>query len=134
MRFGFWLVVLVLLPMTGYAEVIEIDNAQLKELLAQNVPVVDIRTAPEWSETGIVEGSHLLTFFDASGNYDAASWLKQLAPIAGKEDQVVLICRTGRRTGLVSKFMDQQVGYGKVYNVTKGIRHWIDTGNQVVAP
>lgn len=134
MKLRLWLLFLTFIPLTGYAEVIEINNAQLQELIAQNVAIVDIRTSPEWTETGIVKGSHLLTFFDANGNYDAASWLKELAPIADKEDPVVLICRTGRRTGLVSKFMDQQVGYRKVYNVTKGIRHWIDTGNPVVAP
>ncbi|WP_303721348.1 rhodanese-like domain-containing protein [Malonomonas rubra] len=134
MKFMLWLLFLGLLPMAGYAEVVEVDNAQLQELLAQKVPLVDIRTAPEWTETGIVKGSHLLTFFDASGNYDADSWLAKLAPIAGKDEPVVLICRTGRRTGLVSKFMDQQVGYRKVYNVSKGIRNWIDKGNPVVAP
>jgi rhodanese-related sulfurtransferase len=80
--------------MTGYAEEIEVDNAQLKELLAQEIPVVDIRTAPEWTETGVVMGSHLLAFFDANGNYAAASWLKQLESIAGKEGPVVLICCT----------------------------------------
>jgi len=127
---GLW----IMLASLAQAEVIEIDNAQLQELLAQNVPVVDIRRAEEWRQTGIVEGSHMLTFFDAQGNYDARSWLAQLEPIAGKEDPVILICRTGRRTGLVSQFMDKQIGYQKVYNVTKGITHWIDTKNPVVTP
>lgn len=127
-----WLLLIV--AVSVQAEVIEIDNRQLQELLAENIPVVDIRMAEEWSQTGIVKGSHLLTFFDASGNYDARSWLTQLAPIADKEDPVVLICRTGRRTGIVSKFMDKQVGYRKVYNVTKGISDWIDRGNPTVAP
>lgn len=127
-------ILLLLLPLAAQAEIIEIDNGQLQELLAQQIPVIDIRTAPEWTETGIVEGSHLLTFFDSNGNYDARSWLAQLAPVAGKEDPVILICRTGRRTGLVSKFMSEQVGYQKVYNVTKGIRNWIDQGNLTVAP
>ena len=128
------LLLLCLIPVTIQAEIINIDNAQLEGLLAKNVPLIDIRTAPEWSETGIVAGSHMLTFFDANGKYDARSWLAQLSPIAGKGDPVILICRTGRRTGLISKFMDEQVGYQKIYNVTKGIRNWIDTKNPVVAP
>lgn len=134
MKFKYLLVFLLLFPMAAQAEIIEIDNSQLQELLAQNIPLVDIRTAPEWTETGIVAGSHMLTFFDAKGNYDARSWLAQLEPIAGKEDPVILICRTGRRTGLISKFMNEQVGYMKVYNVTTGIRNWIDKGNPTVAP
>ncbi len=128
------LLLVCLLPVSIQAEIINIDNAQLGGLLAQNVPLIDIRTAPEWSETGIVAGSHMLTFFDANGNYDARSWLAQLEPIAGKDDPVILICRTGRRTGLISKFMNEQVGYQKIYNVTKGIRNWIDTKNPVVVP
>lgn len=125
---------LFLLPFAVKAEIINIDNNQLKELIAQKVPVIDIRTAPEWAETGVLEGSHLLTFFDADGNSDARSWLAELAPVAGKDDPVILICRTGHRTGLVSKLMVDQAGYGTVYNVTKGIRNWIEQGNPTVAP
>jgi rhodanese-related sulfurtransferase len=127
-------VLLLLVTTSAWAEIIEIDNQRLKGLLAKGIPIVDIRTAPEWTETGVVEGSHLLTFFDASGNYDARSWLTSLEPIADQGDPVILICRTGRRTGLVSQFLVNQVGFARVYNVTKGIRHWIDTGNPVVAP
>lgn len=134
MKFSYLLVCILLLPVVAQAEIIEIDNAQLKELLAQKIPLVDIRTAPEWTETGIVAGSHMLTFFDANGNYDARTWLTQLAPIADKQDSVILICRTGRRTGLISKFMNEQAGYQKIYNVTKGIRNWIDSKNPTVAP
>ena len=104
------------------------------QLLEQKVPIIDIRRAEEWTQTGIVEGSHLLTFFDAAGNYDARAWLAQLEPIAGKDDPLILICRTGRRTGIVSQFLDKQLGYQKVYNVTKGITHWIDQQHPVVAP
>jgi rhodanese-related sulfurtransferase len=128
------LVCIFLLPGMAGAEIVNIDNTQLKELIAQKVPLVDIRTAPEWTETGVVEGSHMLTFFDVNGNYDARAFLAQLAPIADKGEPVILICRTGRRTGIISKFMNDQVGYQIVYNVTKGIRHWIDTENPVVAP
>lgn len=128
------LLLLVLLPALGQAEIINIDNARFKELLAQQVPVVDVRTAAEWSETGIVAGSQLLTFFAANGTYDAGSWLARLAPIADKEAPVILICRTGRRTGIISKFMAEQIGYTTVYNVTRGISHWIDAGNPTVPP
>ncbi len=100
---------LVLLPMVAQAEIIEINNEQLKELMAQQVPLIDIRTAPEWAETGIVENSHPLTFFDEKGNYDANSWLEHLEPIVGKDEPVALICRSGQRTGKVSKFLHDQV-------------------------
>lgn len=133
-RLCFFLFLSVLLTTSVYAEIVEIDNAELQALLHQNVPLVDVRTAPEWSETGVVAGSKLLTFFDSSGKYDANTWLAQLSGIADKKTPVILICRSGRRTGIISKFMQQQVGYHKVYNVTKGIRDWIKQGNPTVAP
>ncbi|NOY12344.1 MAG: rhodanese-like domain-containing protein [Deltaproteobacteria bacterium] len=125
---------LLLLPAAVQAKIIDIDNTQLQKLLAQQVPLVDVRTAPEWTETGVIKGSHLLTFFAADGSYDARAWLAELAPIAGKNDPLILICRTGHRSGVVSKFLDQQVGYKTIYNVRKGILSWLDKGNPTVAP
>ena len=44
-----------------------VDNAQLKTLLAQGVPIYDVRRAEEWQQTGVVEGSRTLTWVDNSG-------------------------------------------------------------------
>ena len=118
------------LVMPAQAEVDNIDNQQLKALMEQGVPIIDIRRPEEWKQTGVVKGSHLITFFDARGRYDVQAWLDRLAPIAGKDDPFVLICRTGT----VSRFLDQKLGYKKVYNVQKGITDWIRKGNPVVEP
>ncbi|WP_456448766.1 rhodanese-like domain-containing protein [Thiolapillus sp.] len=126
----FFLLLLLSLPAT--AEVTNIDNAELEKLMSQGVPVVDIRRPDEWQQTGIVKGSHLITFFDKKGNYNVQAWLNKLAPIAGKNDPFILICRTGNRTGTVSRFLDQKLGYTKVYNVKKGITNWIAEGKPVV--
>jgi rhodanese-related sulfurtransferase len=116
------------------AEVKNIDNEALKALMAQGVPIIDIRRPDEWKQTGVVKGSHLNTFFDRNGRYDVRAWLAKLAPIAGKDDPFILICRTGNRTGTVSRFLDQKLGYKKVYNVQRGITDWIRKGNPVVQP
>ena len=81
--------------------------------------IVDIRTKPEWIQTGIVKGSHLITFFDAQGNYDAKDFLKQMDELAKEDKEIALICRTGNRTGQVANFMAQQ-GY-KVKNLDGGV-------------
>ena len=39
-----------------HAEVINIDNAELARLSASGAAVIDIRTAPEWTETGVIAG------------------------------------------------------------------------------
>jgi len=131
------LTALLMILLTSFpvqAEVKQLDNAALVKLLAEDVPIVDIRRPEEWKQTGIVEGSQLMTFFDAAGNYDARAWLAELAPIAGKDEPLILICRTGNRTGMISQFLVQQLGFSRVYNVTRGITDWIAKGYPVVAP
>ena len=130
--FGFLFTLLLAVPL--YAQVNNIDNDQLKRLIAQGVPVIDVRRPEEWAQTGVVEGSHLLTFFDKQGLYDVNKWLADFSSIAGSDDAFVLICRTGNRTGVISNFLDKKLNYHKVSNVTRGITHWIRQGNATVKP
>ena len=117
------------------AAVEKIDNDQLQKLMAQGVPVIDIRRPEEWKQTGVIEGSHLITFFDKKGGYDVTAWLQQFDRIvAGRNDPFILICRTGNRTGVVSKFLSGQLGYARVYDVKQGITQWIREGRPVVKP
>lgn len=113
------------------AEIIDIDNAQLASLSSSGVPVIDIRTAPEWEETGIVAGSRLLTYFDENGNADPVAWLEKVKGFAKPGDPVIVICRSGNRTKAVSQFLSQQAGYVKVYNVKYGIRGWLKESRPV---
>lgn len=108
-----------------------IDNAQLKEMMARGVPVIDLRREEEWKKTGIIEGSHMVTAFDSKGRYQQ-SFLDGIQKVAGTDDEVILICRTGNRTAAMSRALADQVGYKKVFNVTKGITRWIKDGNPIV--
>ena len=110
-----------------------IDNEKTTELLADGVPLIDVRMKSEWQQTGIVEGSHLLTFFDENGNYDIKKWTADLEKIAGKDKPFMLICAVGGRTGTISKFLDNKLGFSKVHNVKKGIVHWIASKQPVSA-
>ncbi|TXT23219.1 MAG: Rhodanese domain-containing protein [Gallionellaceae bacterium] len=113
------------------AEIVDIENEELASLMSAGVPVIDVRTAPEWEETGIVPGSHLLTFFDERGKADPGAWLGKAKVVAQPAKPVIVICRSGNRTKAVSQFLSQQ-GYGKVYNVKHGIRSWTKEGRQVI--
>ena len=116
------------------AEVVDVDPAALAALLDEGVPIVDIRRPDEWTDTGVVEGSHLLTFFDADGEHDAAAWKAALGEIVDADEPVVPICRTGRRTDLVSEWLSERAGHGTVYDVDGGIAGWMDAGGETVAP
>ena len=118
----------------SFSDVIEVGNIELKSLLEKRIPLIDIRRKDEWKSTGIVENSILMTFFDKNGKANTNEWLKELNKIAKKNDHVILICRTGRRTGIISKFLSEKVGYRLIYDVTDGITDWIKKGNTVVNP
>lgn len=126
------LLLLVFSP--AQAQVINVDNVQLKQLLEQGVPIIDVRRPEEWRQTGVVKGSHLMTFFDKRGNYDVEAWMAKLIEIAGPEDPFILICRTGNRTGTISRFLDQKLRYQKVHNVTRGITDWKAKGHPTSKP
>lgn len=132
MRQPFLFCCLALAALAARAEVIDIDNAQLAQLMKSGVTVIDIRTKPEWEETGIVPGSKLLTFFDERGKADPAAWLDKVKPLAKPGDPVIVICRSGNRTKPVSQFLSQQAGYAKVYNVKSGIKGWIGDKGAIV--
>lgn len=119
---------------SAMAEVIDVGNTELQELMRDGVPVVDVRTPGEWQQTGIIEGSHRLMFFDETGRYDVQAWLDQLGEIAGPDNPVALVCAVGGRTMAISQFLSGQAGYTKVYNVAGGIKSWMEDGNQTVAP
>ena len=118
------------------ADVTHVDNAALERLLQRGVPIIDIRTPEEWRATGIIEGSHLLTFFDAQGSYDFRAWLPELTAIAGRDDAFALICDSGGRSGVLSQFLDGRLGYRHVWAIDApgGIAKWIAEDRPTVAP
>jgi rhodanese-related sulfurtransferase len=108
-----------------------IDNMELINLQAQGIPVYDIRRAEEWAQTGVVSGSHKLTFVDTTGKL-MPDFVEKFTRAVNKNDPVILICRTGHRTDVLSRSLIQDLGYTKVYNVTNGITRWISDGLPVI--
>ena len=124
---------LLLSPLAG-AEVVSIDAQQLKELIARGTPVVDVRTAGEWAQSGVVEGSRTITYFDEQGRSDPGTWMQAFSKIAQPGDDVVIICRSGARSSKVAAYLDQQKGYRRVFTVEGGVIGWKALGNPTVSP
>lgn len=112
----------------AYGEVINIDNQTLQQLVDKQTVLVDVRRPDEWKQTGVVPGSHKLTFFDQNGNYDARKWLDELNKVVDKDSPVVLICHHGVRSKVVANWLSKGLGYSTVYNVEKGIDSWLRAG------
>ncbi len=109
----------------------ELTPSQLAASAADKI-IVDIRRAEEWQLTGVIENSHQLTFFDSAGNADPESWLAALAQIATPEDDLVLICRTGQRTGVILEFLHSQTAYRRASHLAGGMLGWLEKGLPVV--
>ena len=125
---------LLFFTLSANAEINNLTNTEFKHMLEQGIPVIDIRRPEEWQQTGIVNGSHLLTFFDKKGNYNVEKWMTEFNKIAGPETPFVLICRSGSRTGKISRYLDGKLNYSRVAHVAKGIKYWISEGETTVKP
>lgn len=124
LRHLFLLPALLLLSACGEPPYTQIDNQQLITLQAQGVPVYDIRRADEWAQTGVVEGSRRLTFVDNNGRV-TPDFIKKFTQAVGKNDPVILICRSGNRTDNLARVLVEQLGYTKIYNVKNGMNRWL---------
>ena len=125
---------LYILTNQAFAEVKEANNQEIMSLMQSGVPIIDIRRAEEWSDTGVIKQSHLMTFFDNKGNHNIDEWLPNLKKIAKEGDPVIIICRSGKRSGIVSKFLDEQANYSNVYNASGGMLSWVGSKNKTVKP
>ena len=115
------------------ADIVDVNNGQIKELSKNNIPIVDIRRSSEWDQTGVVPKSILLTFFDKEGNYNYDEWYEKLRLEIDQSKPIILICRTGRRTKIIAEMMDKKFD-NVIYNAKSGITSWIDEKLITVKP
>ena len=120
---------LTLFSQLTFADIQKVNTSNLKNLILDGVPIIDIRTSKEWSETGIIEGSHLITFFNKKGEVNLGQWLFEFDKIADKQKPFILICRSGRRTGVVSKYLNKNFDFVKIYDAADGINGWKKSNN-----
>ncbi|MDP1735584.1 MAG: rhodanese-like domain-containing protein [Sulfuritalea sp.] len=99
--------------------------------------LIDIRTPPEWKETGVARGAKQVNMLHPQG---AKGFVDQLlGEVKGDRNApIALICRTGNRTTQVQRYL-QSVGFTQVYNVKEGMAGsgagpgWIKRGLPVEA-
>ena len=117
----------------AFAEIVNVNNNQIKELSKNKIPIIDIRRSSEWQQTGVVPKSILLTFFDKKGNYNFDKWYNDLSVKINSDKPIILICRTGRRTRIIAEMMDKKFD-NVIYNAKNGITSWIKEKNITVKP
>ena len=124
--FKYTIVLWFLFINVSFANVIDIDNTQLKKLIKEDVSIVDIRTINEWNHTGVIPNSLLITFFDEKGNYDLDQWHEKLLENSSYNKDLIIICRSGRRSKIAAEIISKNFGIN-VYNAKHGIKSWIQS-------
>ncbi|MDD2760454.1 MAG: rhodanese-like domain-containing protein [Methylomonas sp.] len=106
---------------------------QLREMQDhQNALIIDVRTDTEWQASGVISNSHKLQAFDADGKFDQQKWLTDLEKLKSSKDQaVILVCRSGKRSAKVGAFLAGQLGMKNVYHLENGLQSWIASGHPV---
>jgi len=115
------------------AEIVNVGNDEFKQLMSRGLPVVDVRTAGEWRQAGVVQGSQLITLFDEQGQSDPAAWLAAVDKVAAPGKPLVLICRSGNRSGKAAQLLQQRYPQRLIYNVREGIATWARAGQPLVS-
>jgi rhodanese-related sulfurtransferase len=99
------------------------------EMTANTALLVDIRTPPEWVQTGVIDGATLITFdFDKPDTF-----LPQIAAEIADGRDLVLICRSGNRTQLAAEFLAKQID-NRIVSIEGGIKKVIASGYRPVPP
>ena len=75
-----------------------------------------------------------MTFFDKNGSYDFRKWMTEVGEIANENGPVVIICRSGRRSRIVSNMIIKENSEYLIYHATNGIKSWIESSNKTVQP
>ncbi len=122
---------LLLAPSWAAAQVDAITaDAAHKGALANEVVLIDIRSPPEWKQTGVPKSAHAITMHQKRDDLLAA-----LATATGgsKSRPIALICATGSRSSFLSGWLRSQ-GYTAISDVAEGVmggrngKGWLKSG------
>ncbi len=92
----------------------EMTTEELEQQLKQGKPVnlIDVRELDEWEE-GHISSARLIPL---------SEFTQRIGELAQDDQEIVLICRSGGRSGRACEYLDAQ-GYD-VVNVTGGMLAW----------
>ena len=94
---------------------------------ADKALIVDVRTAPEWRDTGVIEGAKLVTFTDPQG------FLAEIKDALAPGQDLILVCHSGRRSGAAAGQLAGLIP-NRIISIDGGMSRVISTGYRTVAP
>ena len=91
-RFCIKFIVCLLTIKFAFADIVDVNNKQIKELFKNNIPTVDVRRSSEWDQPEVVPKSILRTLFDKDGNYTYDEWDETVVVDIDEDKPIILIC------------------------------------------
>ena len=117
--------------MKTFTQLVEASRANVKELFPwdlverlkdNKVLIVDIREPYEYDAMHIQDSLNVPRgILETACEYDFEETVPEL--VEAREQEVVLICRSGNRSIFAAEVM-QQMGYQHVYSLKTGLRGW----------
>jgi len=128
-----FLLIVTILSLNLFADFKTLDIAEFEKLKKEGIPVIDIRTPDEWKTTGIIEGSHKITFFNVQGQPLLADWFFEVGHILkDRKAPFIIYCAHASRTQSLGQGL-MQMGFENVYELKGGIENgWIKKGKKTI--
>jgi sulfur-carrier protein adenylyltransferase/sulfurtransferase len=105
-------------------QVQEVDPSDVKPLVGNGVPIIDVREGEEYSIAHLPGAKHVPRGYLES-RIDAA--------VPDRKQRVILYCATGQRSALAAHTLTE-LGFEDVASMTGGITLWKDRGYEVEVP
>ncbi len=103
----------------------EVDPSDVKPLVGNGVPIIDVREAEEYAVAHLPGAKHVPRGYLES-RIDAA--------VPDRKQRVILYCATGQRSALAAHTLMEDLGFEDVVSMTGGITLWKDRGYDVEVP
>jgi rhodanese-related sulfurtransferase len=81
--------------------------------------LIDVRTAEEWKFVGHVPGSLHVAWQTGTALIRNPRFVKELEQKASKDDTVLLLCRSGKRSASAAEAA-AKAGFGNAFNILEG--------------
>src|SRR5213076_2030923 len=106
------------------AQIEEVDPSEVKPLVGNGVPIIDVREAEEYAVAHL-PGAKSVPRGYLESRIDAA--------VPDRKQRVILYCASGQRSALAAHTLTD-LGFEDVVSMTGGITLWKDRGYEVEAP
>ena len=124
-------VIFVLFTKFVNAEVIDINNREFSNLIEKEIKIIEVRTQIEWKSIGIIKGSFLISLLNNNKKFIFEEWFEIFKNKFDNNKSIIFICASGVRSNYISHLDNKKKPDLIVYNLKKGINHWIRSGYKI---